>query len=784
MREWILSFGLGVWLAAYIPVLPSRVIILVLLIPGLLAFRYRWLRMGGAFCLGLFWFLYASIEHVCSIIPSELEQVDVWLHGNVKGLPQYGADGTRFTFVVHDLCVSFRTCNASNVPGTNIQVLLSDFSGLRFAPGEHWQLKAKLKKPHGFANHGGFDYEAWLFQQRISATGYVRSDNNNRPSAGSGQHLLFTRIDRARHAFRQQLMAIPALSRSYILALTLGDRFLIQDDEWELLTLTGTNHLMVISGLHISLVALLMYQLSFFLFRQSTHLTQVFPANRLAAFTALFMACLYGVFAGFSLPVQRALVMLGCIMLGQIFIRQTSPLNSLCLALLMVLIIDPFAMIGTGFWLSFLAVSVLLLSITDSAVEKDGELESSRTALTTFQSMVKSQLFLFLGLFPVMMLFFQQVSLLAPFVNLIAIPFIGLVVVPLCLVCIGLSFVFPAALPILISFPDFLLYLFSNLLFQLSEKAGFMIIQFPPLPAFLLFLLVLTIIFMLIRRNRFSILATLVFCILLFFHRPGRPDKGELYADILDVGQGLAVVLRTHNHLMIYDTGPAVSERFNAGSGVIEPFLNKTYYETPDVIMISHADNDHAGGAPYLVERFPKAIVYGGEKVAGMDSLVSCVTGQQWSWDEVHFEMLYPPKSGKTGNNSSCVLKVSVGAYSILLPGDIEADAELALVSSYHEALAADILIAPHHGSQTSSVFPLIRHVDPDYAVFSTGYLNRFNHPHPNVERRYRNQGIHVLNTPDTGHIRFRLSRQYGVSEPAKYRDVRPRIWSYSPRKS
>ena len=783
MREWILSFSLGVWLAAYIPVLPSREIIPVLLLPFILACRYKRLRLGGAFCLGLFWFLSSSIEHIRSIIPSELEQVDVWLQGYVKGLPQYSTDGTRFTFVVHDVCVSFRECESSTDSGSNINVLLSDFSGLNFTPGEHWQLKAKLKKPHGFSNPGGFDYEAWLFQQKISATGYVRSSINNSPAAEPGQHFLFTRIDRARDAFREKLMGLPALSRSFILALTLGDRFLIQDDEWELLTLTGTNHLMVISGLHISLVAWLVYQASFFLFRQSTYLTQFFPANRLAAFAALFMACLYGLFAGFSLPVQRALVMLGCIMLGHLFVRQTSPLNSLCLALLLVLIIDPFAMIGTGFWLSFLAVTVLLVSITDRSVGIDSEVESGSNVFKRLHSMVRSQLFLFMGLFPVMILFFQQVSLMAPIVNLFAIPFIGLVVVPLCLVSISLGLIFPATLPILIGFPDFLLYLFINVLLQLSERAGFMIIHFPPLPTFLLCILILVVAFMLITRNYFSILATLVLCILLLLHRPERPGKGDLYADILDVGQGLAIVLRTQNHLLVYDTGPAVSERFNTGSGVIEPFLKKTYYETPDVIIISHADNDHAGGARYLAERFPEARVFGGEKVVGIDTLVPCIKGQHWWWDEVHFEMLHPQNPGKTGNNSSCVLKISVGAFSILLPGDIESDAELALVSSFQDALAADILIAPHHGSQTSSVFPLLRHVDPDYAVFSTGYLNRFNHPHPKVEMRYNNNAIHVLNTPDTGHIRFRLSSQYGISEPEKYRDLRPRIWSYTSRR-
>ena len=774
MREWILAFSLGVFVGGFIPHLPVPAVICLCLIPFLLSLRFTGLMLAGAFSLGLWWLLIQAINHDYNIIPDYLEQQDIWITGVVKGLPQESTTATRFRFTTDTLCKVNERCTPRFFSSGKSTLLLNDYSGLVFQPGQHWTLKVRLKRPHGFANPGGFDYEGWLFSEKIAATGYVRLDSQNQLQENKERLSLVNGFDRARYTYREKLANSALQSPGFLVALTIGDRYWVTDEEWLLLSQTGTNHLMVISGLHISLVAWLAYKLSCFVFRYIPFICLVIPAPRLAALVALLAAMIYSALAGFSLPVQRALVMVCCLMSGVLLLRQTAPFNSLCVALLLVLLIDPLAPASVGFWLSFLAVSMLLLSLHRQE-------QNEWSYLDKLKGMVRGQAFLFCGLLPAMLLFFQQVSLMAPLVNLVAIPFIGLVVVPLSLLSLLASLLSSTLFAFLITLPDFLLEIFVATLGMLTSELGFLLLRFPVIPTWLLVLFFVVIILNIFHTKWIGRLAFLPLLALGFSFRPVKPNPGDVLLNILDVGQGLSVVVQTHNHLLVYDTGPAYSPRFNAGSGIIIPFLSSQNLGNPNMIVVSHGDNDHAGGLDSLITNFPDASIVSGETFPLLKGHANCRAGQAWEWDDVHFEFLHPAENQLTvkqeGNNASCVLKISTTSASVLLPGDIELETEFQLLRSGDVDLAATVLLAPHHGSKTSSIMPLVRAVNPEYVIFSTGYLNRFNHPHPDVVSRYQQINAQLLSTPDTGSISFLLTAKNGVEGPTLYRELHRRFW-------
>lgn len=780
MRTWILAFSLGVWLGGFAPELPSWRSSLLFLVPLILSIRFPGLRLGGAFCLGTWWLLCWALQHEAAILPADLEGKDVRVAGLVAGLPQTGADGTRFIFVAETLFCPAPEPEACPLPGpdsTRRRLLLNDFGNPALRPGQRWEFTVRLKQPRGFANPGGFDYEAWLFAGRIAATGYVRPGSNSLLLADQAGFNPVTHFDRLRDAFRRRLDGLPLAARGFVEALTIGERYRISDAEWELLTLSGTNHLMVISGLHLGLVAWLFYHLARHGWRCFAVLCLHLPAQRAGAVAGLCGAVLYAGLAGFSLPVQRALVMACCVMSGNLLARQTAPGNHLCLALFIVLLREPLAPQSAGFWLSFLAVALLLLTLFPDA--RAGSETRGRGIADALKQALRSQFLLFAGMLPAMLVLFQQVTLAAPLVNLAAIPLIGLVVVPLCLLALVASWCLPPAFPFLVSLPDFLLEKFLALLTLLTERAAWLLLELPAVPPWLVAAMALSLAWATWRPGHLSRAVAGLVLAVVFVYPAHRPAEGEFILDILDVGQGLAVIVTTRNHVLVYDTGPAYSPRFNAGSGIVIPALRRTNSRAPDLVIVSHADNDHAGGLRALAERYPAARLLAGEPDAARPIRASaCLAGQAWHWDGIDFRLLYPFTPGSPGNNASCVLQVSAGSYRVLLPGDIELEAELALVRRYRDTLAADILVAPHHGSRTSSTPPFVRSVAPAWAVFTTGYLNRFGHPHPEVAARYGRGGTRLLETAASGRVRFVVSRDTGIHAPQAWRETRRRIWS------
>ncbi len=435
-----------------------------------------------------------------------------------------------------------------------------------------------------------------------------------------------------------------------------------------------------------------------------------------------------------------------------------------------VLLLDPLAPQSAGFWLSFTAVGLLLTLPKPAATYGQSRL------------LLRTQYVLFLGLAPLMLILFRQVSLLAPLVNLVAIPFIGLLVVPLCLLALVTAWFAPVLAEYLIVLPDALLAAFESTLFALTSSVPAWRVAFPALPAWLLALLAGVIAIHLMRPRPGTWLALALAATLAHGYRGQRPAPGSFQLDILDVGQGLAVTIATRHHLLLYDTGPAYSPRFNAGEGIIVPFLAAVNLGVPDLVIISHGDNDHAGGLSALRQSWPGVTYMAGENRAlAQGQSQSCRAGQAWQWDGVHFRILSPDETGREGNDASCVLQVSAGNFTALLPGDIEAKTELALVRRYRESLAASILLAPHHGSKTSSTPVFIRFTDPQHVIFSSGYLNRFNHPDPAVVARYHRHGSTLHHSALSGHLRVLVNPESGPGDVLSYRETRPRFWSGRP---
>lgn len=773
MRAWILAFSAGVLFASFIPELPAWPFTLLCWLPVLL--RYWWCRLhlAAAFSLGLWCLFIQALLHQDSLLPRTLEQADLRVQTQILSLPVTGSLTTRLTVKVNHGC---RTTPAGCEPEpalAGIRVRLDDYAQTPVEPGQHWQFDVRLKRPHGAANPGSPDTERRLFAQRISATGYIRGATLL--ASDHGNPLLH--VQHWRYRFAKALEAMALRSGAFIAALTIGDQSGLDGPRRQLLQATGTSHLMVISGLHIGLVTWLVFHASTFLYRQCmTHASRL-SARQVGGFMAMAGALGYSLLAGFSLPVQRAFIMVCCLMSGILLTRQTRALNNLLLALMLVLVLDPLAVRDPGFWLSFGAVAVLL--------SKPDVHEQSGSWLSGAAGLLQTQVRVFLGLLPLSLLFFGQVSLLAPLVNLVAIPFIGLCVVPLCLLAMAGMMVSPAVGQWLFILPDFLLAWYVQGLALLAAHSPLALLRLPVMSNWSMGLLIGGIgAFLLTRQVQAKALAGIVILLMLaaaWFVRPEMLPPGTAVVSVLDVGQGLAVVVQTRHHALVYDTGPAMDAERNAASFILLPYLRQARITRPDLVLISHGDNDHAGGAGVLFRTFPEAGYLAGETFSALPGAYACRAGQYWQWDEVEFALLSPDTPGQSGNAASCVLKISTGKFSVLLPGDIEQQGELSLVRRYRHELQSTILVAPHHGSTTSSTPPFVRHVMPAHVVFATGYLNRFAHPRDAVVARYREIGSRIHVTSATGMVRFRLSAGRGVESVTRFRETHPRFWAERP---
>jgi competence protein ComEC len=752
-------FVLGVLAVQHLPELPDvRWSVLLLALP--LLWRSRWLRLPALAGAG---FLWASLHAGAALAPA-LDPVheghDLVLLGRVASIPRALDNGVRFEFEIAEM-----RRDGTPVPHPG-RVRLSWYgSAPELRAAETWRLTVRLRQPRGFMNPGGFDYEAWLFRNGVRATGYVRADAGNRalapPARYSLQHL--------RHALHEGIAS--AVSGDYagiVAALAIGERQGITAAQWQVLTATGTNHLMAISGLHVGMVAAMAFFLVRWLWARMGGAALRWPAPKAGAVAGILAAAGYAALAGFAIPTRRALLMISVVMLALLLQRNVAPGRVLSLALVLVVLLDPPAVLAPGFWLSFAAVGAIVYAM-QGRVAPQG----------LWWRWGRIQWVAALGLVPLLLLLFQRFSLVAPLANLLAVPVVGFLVVPLTLTGTTLLSTAPVVGALLLRAAELVTALLWPVLawlaaLPLSEWVQHTPVAWTVLPA------LVGVVLLLAPRGLPGRAVGAVLLLPMFLVRPPGPPPGAVWLTLLDVGQGLAAVVRTHGHVLVYDTGPRFSATFDGGGAVVAPYLRHHGLGAVDALVVSHGDSDHSGGVRALLEAVPVRRLLSSEPerlpVSGMVP-ETCGSGMAWNWDGVEFQMLHPAVGAHyRGNEGSCVLRIEATGGVLLLTGDIERLAEARLLREHDAALRSRVLVVPHHGSRSSSSRSFVQAVAPEYALFPVGYRNRWGFPHAEVRERYEEAGAVLLDTASLGAIRVRLEAD-GPAPPTGYREANRRYW-------
>ncbi|MBK1719457.1 DNA internalization-related competence protein ComEC/Rec2 [Thiocystis violacea] len=712
--------------------------------------------------LGLFWAQIHAAVLLHAPFPDDLARAPLSVEGRIVSIPTDTEQGQRFLFAVE----------RTRLDGTDLsfagRVRLSCYQDCPdFRAGERWRLAVRLKPRHGYMNPGGFDYERWLFEQGIKATGHLRgSGPAERLDAAAGRDWL----TRWRQALAGHLARVLGDSSQVglIQALTIGERAGIEREVWDIFTRTGTNHLVAISGLHVGLVAGGLFLVTRRLWSMSTRLTLVLAAPKAAAIAGALAALGYAGLAGFAVSTQRALIMLAVVLGSVVWQRTLRPYHALTLALVGVLVWDPGAVLSYGFWLSFGAVALLLFNL--------GQRLPSRDLWTRWG---RAQWAVGIGLLPLLFLFFGQASLVAPPVNLVAVPLFSLVILPLVLIASLLSLIPGLDWPLRLTAEGLDLCLAGlEWVADLPWASGHLAAR----PSWVWGVALLGALLVLAPRGLPGRWLGLVLLLPLLAVRPPAPRQGEVWFTLLDVGQGLAAVVETASGTLVYDTGPAYPSGFETGTMVLAPFLQSRGIERIERLVISHADKDHAGGAAGLLASIPAGRILSGEpERLGLAKVEPCLAGEGWEWSGVRFGFLYPERPGVKGNNASCVLKIETGGRSILLTGDVEAKVERELAERLGPGLRSDVLVAGHHGSATSTSAPFLDAVDPDWVLFSSGYANQFGFPVAEVRARVAERGIASLDTAIRGAIQIRLGPDGWIGAPEGWRDRAARLWTHRP---
>lgn len=793
MRLNIVFFVLGAWLLQQQAVLPDLTWAWLLLaaggVPVLGRVRGTSARIAReallkTVCLvcGFLWAAACAQLRLSDALPPALEGRDLQIIGVIASLPQPYERSVRFEFEVEHVLTAGATVprrialswwgSAGRAAGYQVaRDVESPGSALPVLhPGERWQLTARLRRPHGTVNPHGFDYEAWLLERGVRAVGYVRGKDDNRRLDAVVHHPRYF-ADILRDALRAKIRnALPERPYAGVLAaLAVGDQRAIPPEQWQTFTRTGINHLMSISGLHVTMVSGLVFALAGWLWRRSERLTLWLPARKAAVLCGLAAALLYTLLAGFAVPAQRTLYMLAVMALVLWSGRMGPASTVLALALFAVTLLDPWAVLAPGFWLSFGAVAVIMFVTVGRIAQPHWLVAWARV-----------QWAVTLGLIPLLLALFQQASIISPLANALAIPVVSLVVVPLTLG--GML------LPV-----DFVLLLAHAIMAWCMAALDWMSMlpdavwqQHAP-PAWTVVVAAAGAAWLLLPRGFPARWLGLSGFLPLLLVMPPAPREGELELTVLDVGHGLSVVARTRSHALLYDTGPGFGPGADSGNRIIVPHLRAAGVRRLHGMVISHDDIDHTGGAASVLQALPVERLF--TSLPDMDPLVletggalRCYAGQAWAWDGVHFEMLHPARtsydeSAWKDNDRSCVLKISTRAgRRVLLPADIERRAESLLLFAQAQALAADVLVAPHQGSKTSSTPAFVQAVNPAAVIFPVGYRNRFGHPHAEVLQRYRELGSRIYRTDRDGALILRFDAA-GAMHILPQRAVYRRYW-------
>lgn len=787
-----LGFVVGVYLLQQSASLPSTwfIILLLLSAAGLCVFLAKspfsqkvlpstLSAMLIAGLIGYAWSGILATQRMDDALPKAWEGKRIQITGVVASLPKTNDSSERFVFDVEQVL----TQNA-HVPK---RIMLSFYpyrfnSTVRIAPedlsfkvGQRWQLTVRLKRPHGSYNPHGFDYEAWVLGQSIRASGYIdlKSPVTLRKlfvwkpiyMVHHGRTLVGERVSQALQG---------AAYGGVIRALVVGEKSQISQAQWQTFLNSGTNHLMSISGLHISMLAGFAYAIVNMVWRRLPKLMYRMPAQKAATLAGVIVAILYAALAGFSVPTQRALYMLLTVAAMLLLNRRISFSSILATALLVVLIIDPWAVLGAGFWLSFGAVAAI-------AYASAGRLAHGHWLIVA----CKTQWAVTLALIPALVLLFGQFSFISPIANALAIPLMSLVVIPFAIV--GSILNWTACIQFAHASLEYCMHALTwltNLPLVTWQQA------LPPWWA--VCIAIFGVVWHLLPRGMpFRYLALLCFSPMLLA-KPTPLPKGAFVATVLDVGQGLSVLVQTKTHALLYDAGARYSQARDAGTNMILPFMRGEGITKLDVAIASHDDLDHVGGFVSVLQQVPADLLVSSlskeadlirtvEQLPRQPQQQACKAGQHWVWDGVHFEILAPNSQDLINaqlndNDKSCVLRVSHGHQALLIAGDIEKHTEYWLVANMVEKLASDVLVAPHHGSQTSSTADFVAAVQPKTVIIANGYLNRFGHPKPAVVQRYQDIGATVYRSDQHGAVQVKLGTQ-GTQTVTSWRERAQRYW-------
>lgn len=744
-----LYFFIGILSVAFCAVLPCLTLIILILSTLLLAIfilRGLWKKIClGLFCfmLGIFWFSLHAASIINHILPKQLISRSLVVQARISTIPQVKQNFVSFNAELESSTLKHKTnarltwLNPERIP----------------RQGEVWQLTVRLKPPHSSINPGGFDFEQWLLAHHIHAVGYVVDKANN--------HLLqtssFLNVNYWRQLIAQALHTHLAQEDALgiVQALSIGMQQNINDEQWQTMRRTGTNHIVAVAGLHLGFVALFIFKLSRFLWQLLPRLTLWIPATQGSALLALMGCSFYALMAGLGLPTKRALVMMSVFLFTLIWRRYLHKWQAYFLALWAILIFDPLCVLEQSFWLSFGAVAMILLAMHTEIRRK-----------SHWQQWLYLQWVIMLGLLPLSLLFFQQFAPLSWLANLIAVLVVGFFVLPLVLLGTILLFLPSIAHFILLVAAKSIDILWQVLAWFAQQQWS---IWQPAQPPFYYLIFSGIALCLLLMPKGFPARWLSLFWFLpLLTYQPIKPKLGEAIITVLDVGQGLAVLIETHKHTLLYDTGPKFGES-DAAERVILPYLISRGIHHLDTIMISHSDMDHAGGLNTLVNSLPVKTV--------LESSKNCWAGQKWPWDGVQFEILFPvPEMSNLENNSSCVLRITAGNKYLLLPGDIESLAEKWLIANVARQLLADVLLAPHHGSKTSSTELFLNAVQAKFVVVSAGFYNRFHQPHQKVMDRYLARNLPIYETSKGGATTIYLSPKQEI-RITQERQLNPRFW-------
>lgn len=787
MISFALFFVLGVYLLQQQAALPHSGLAwwMIAILPALwIPRKAAWQRfvrhalllaLALALTSGFFYAAWMSERRLADELPSAWQGRDIALTGVVAEMPRLHERGQSFMLDVESV-----TTPDTHVPR---HILLSTYRDEKSAPltlhaGERWQLTVRLKQPHGTSNPYNFDFEVWALERDLRAVGYVYNKGDNRRVDAQAPGY---RIEHMREAVRTRFQRTlgNAPYTGVLSALAVGDQSSISPAQWQVFTRTGVNHLMSISGLHITMLAGFAFALVYWSWKRSVRLTLFLPARKAAALSGFAVALGYALLAGYEVPAQRTVYMLATVAVALWSSRNIAPSQLLAAALLAATLLDPWAVLSPGFWLSFGAVALIFYTTAHRLRAND---TIGRSLLSRIRQGLgeygRVQWAMSIGLIPLLLALFQQVSLVSPVANAFAIPLVSFVVVPLTLL--------GALLPLtwLLQLAHLSMSLCMSALQWLDSLPVAVWTQHAP-PAWSIIVGMCGVFWLLLPRGFPARWLGGLMLLPMFMIAPESPPTGALRLVIFDVGQGLAVAAQTHEHALLYDAGPDFSGDADSGNRILIPTLRGLGIAQLDGLILSHDDIDHTGGASSVLQAIPTSWVTSSLKpdhiiLRQVHSHQRCAEGQSWEWDGVRFEILNPSLTdyarGKIRDNDlGCVLRISNGPHSVLLAADIEQKAEQRLLKKYAAKLAATLLVVPHHGSKNASSPPFVQAVHPRYAVFTAGYRNRFHHPDPEVYERFRAAGSERLRSDEDGAIIVNMDAEIFTVE--RYRLSHARYW-------